>query len=143
MWWKRRKIALSREEAFVAVMLTAVTNECRKTSPHRDRDEITVAVRKLPLFAGLSESQFVSKLNRVESMLEYHGGQSVFKRSIEVLPVGLRQSAFVLLLQIALAVQEQEDKDRRRWIKEMQDKLDVDKQLAAELTDVLVAAQGR
>lgn len=132
---KRGGTALSEAEAFAGIMLAAAT--CDRHLADEEAVTLAATVRRMTLFAGVTDAQWRSMANNLTRILRREGLDALLAQCAAGLPDDLRESAFANAADLVLADGIVEDEEKE-FLDKLQQALGIDGDTALTVAEVMI-----
>jgi tellurite resistance protein len=98
---KDAETKLSKEESFAAVMLVAVAADGMITE--EEAHGLAVGMARMRMYAGFTSNQMGAMLNKLIGIIKKEGLETLVALAKETLPSDMRETAFAVATDLALA----------------------------------------
>jgi hypothetical protein len=126
---------LTPQESFAGILLAA--SACDGHISEDEFNQLLAALFRMKLFERINEKQFNQVMNKLMGVLKKHGPDALTDGCVETLPSDLRKAAFTNACNIVLADGILED-DEKEFINTLQDKLQLEANLAKTIAQVMI-----
>jgi hypothetical protein len=126
---------LTPQESFAGILLAA--SACDGHISEDEFNQLLAALFRMKLFERINEKQFNQVMNKLMGVLKKHGPDALTDGCVETLPSDLRKAAFANACNIVLADGILED-DEKEFINTLQDKLQLEANLAKTIAQVMI-----
>jgi tellurite resistance protein len=132
---KEEKAKLSKEEAFAAVSLVSVAADGVITE--EEARGLFVQLYRMKMFSGYSDNQMSSMLNKLINIIKKQGLEALVIMSKESLPENLKDTAFAVATDLALADGEIAEEEKKLLTK-IQQSLGIPEEEAVKIIEVMM-----
>lgn len=126
---------LDKAEGFAAIMLAVVAADGDISD--EEAEDFTARAARMRLFADMSGSPFHKMIEKLCRILKRETPEDLIKRAVPALTPELRETAFVVAVDMVFADGSVEDEEKE-LVEKLQAELGISDDLAAKILDVMI-----